>query len=72
MTSKILISLKVEDFLKNIGMIRVTYDNNNPQLKENNFFYECRKILNPEYHFREEKYIIYNTIFQLNKLVSSE
>ena len=53
-------------------MIRVTLDNNNAQLKENNFCYEYRKILNPEYHFREEKYIIYTTIFQLNKLASSE
>ena len=54
---------KDEDFLKNIGMIRVTFDNNNAQLKENNFCYEYRKILNPEYHFREEKYIIYTIIF---------
>ena len=63
---------KDEDFLKNIGMISVTFDNNNAKLKENNFCYEYRKILNPEYHFREEKYIIYTTIFQINKLASSE
>ena len=62
---------KDEDFLKNIGMISVTFDNNNAKLKENNFCYEYRKILNPEYHFREEKYIIYTTIFQINKLTLS-
>lgn len=53
-------------------MIRATFDKNNAQLKENNFCYEYRKILNPEYHFRKEKFFIYSTIFQLNKLASSD
>lgn len=61
---------KEEDFLKNISMNRITFDNNHSQLKENNFCYEYRKLLIPDYHFREEKFIIYTSIFQINELAS--
>ena len=62
---------KDEDFLKNISQITITFDKNNAKLIENNFCYEYSKFLNPNNN-REEKFIIYTTIFQLNKLAVSD
>ena len=52
-------------------MIIITFDKNNAKLVENNFCYEYSKHINPNNN-KEEKFIIYTTIFQLNKLASSE
>lgn len=62
---------KDEDFLKNISLITITFDKNNAKLVENNFFYEYSKHLNPTNNI-EEKFIIYTTIYQLNKLATSD
>ena len=63
---------KDEDFLKNISQITITFDKNNAKLVENNFCYEYSKHINPNNKNREEKFIIYTTIFQLNKLAASD
>ena len=62
---------KDEDFLKNISQIKIN-DKNNAKLVENNFLYEYSKHINPNNNNREEKFIIYTTIFQLNKLALSD
>lgn len=41
-------------------------------LKDNNFCFAYNKYINPNYHNREEKFIIYTTIFQLKKLAESD
>lgn len=65
MIYKILFSPKDEELFKNIRLMRLIFDPNNTQLKENNFYYEYRKLLNPDYHFLEEKFIIYTQDFNL-------
>ena len=62
---------KDEYFLNIICLITITFDKNNAKLMENNFCYEYNKHINPNNN-REEKFIIYTTIFQLNKLASSD
>lgn len=63
---------KDEEFLKNISLIKITYDANDEQLTDNNFCFAYNKYINPSYHNREEKFIIYTSIFLLKKLEVSE
>ena len=63
---------KDDEFLKNISLIKITFDANDWYLTDNNFCFTYNKYINPSYYNREVKYIIYTTIFQLKKLEESE
>ena len=58
--------------LNNINNITISFDDNDTTLKDLPFCYEVKKILNPEKNFREERFIVYTSLYQMKHFINSK
>ena len=57
--------------LNNINNITISFDDNDTSLKDLPFCYTVKKILNPQKNFREERFIIYTSLYQMKHFINS-